>query len=651
MSKISQYRLGLILGAVINVSACVSTTTFKTDHNQYQLANKPELSDRQRADLYEAIIAGDLASFKQDHQSAMSYYLYAADISRNKQLIEQSIDAAQRANDALGLEQAALIWLAIEPQNIDALTLLLSAQLAQQNLADAAKTTDQLFTLVTSPEERYNLLSTYVINQDPRATFNLLRDLRQKYPNDVAVSSIISKLIMGLATRNQNPDNMLNQALTRAEEALSIDPLFEPAIRLKTHILVQLNQDDAARYYLSELFNNNRQSQSISHMLGQLLYDLQDLDAAIAHYTDWLMTHPQDTETRYYLAASYYASEDYADSLQQFDLLSNTDHEVNTVSFYGGDSAARLGQIDKAIAYFSRVNSGKFKVLAKIQLSQLYAIKKDYTRAREVLNASGFSEESDIAQLITAEVDLLKKHFSEEQAKQTLSNALLQYPENLNLNLKKIDIFNLTDNAPALVKHLQQALALIRSPAKVDRFNLAAAALLNNHGHYQQAVDWLNQALTNKPEDKDLLYARALYKENLGLHEDMIKEFKHLLALYPDDINIKNALGYTLADQNKELSLAQSLINEAIQAMPDNIAIIDSKGWLAYRMGNLEEAIEYLSKAFKLSPSADIAAHLGEVLWQYGKPELAKNIWQKGWEIEKENSVLQKTLERFKIEF
>jgi tetratricopeptide (TPR) repeat protein len=135
----------------------------------------------------------------------------------------------------------------------------------------------------------------------------------------------------------------------------------------------------------------------------------------------------------------------------------------------------------------------------------------------------------------------------------------------------------------------------------------------------------------------------------LGLVDEMITEFKHLLSLNPSNVNVKNALGYTLVDVNRELEYASQLIEQAYTAMPNNAAVIDSKGWLAYRNGAFDQAIQYLNLAFKISPSADVAVHIGEVYWQKGEKDKAKNFWNKAKQMDEKNHLLATTIKKFGV--
>lgn len=644
--------LALNLSLVVLLAGCAGLGGEKivTPHNSYRINDTVPLDNRQRADLYEAIIAADMAEHQQDHQTAMSYYLYAAELSKNKQIIDKSVDSAIRANDSLGMEQAAKVWLLVEPESVAAKSLLLKSQILQQNAEAAFSIALELMQQFETSETRFRLIEDHIINQDPRLSINLMRDLKERLPEEVAVTTGLAKFIMTLANVNQRPQNMLQQALAQVNEALKLNPKFTPAIRIKSHILFQLRKDDEARVFLSNEYFNNPDSAEISQMLGQLLYDLHDFEASSAHFHDWLAKHPDDLEARFYLAASYYALEKYSESLRHFVPLVNASYKLQTTAFYCGDSAYKLEQYEQALACLRLVTEGRFWTHAKIESAQILAKRKKLEQAINMLNVTGPVDENNKVRLVNAEIDLLNDYASKAKAKERLSKALQEYPDSIILILKKIELHELSNMPEQLLPVLEKARALFEPGIKLDDYNLAAAALLNNNGHIKQAVTWLDQAIENKPDDKDLLYTRAIYKEPLGLYDDMVAEFKHLHELYPDDLNIQNALGYTLADQGIELDYAKSLIDNAFKGLPNNAAIIDSKGWVAFRMGELPEAILYLTQAFKMAPSADVAAHLGEALWQDNKKELAKKIWRKGMELDAKNPLLIDTLKRFKVE-
>ena len=122
---------------------------------------------------------------------------------------------------------------------------------------------------------------------------------------------------------------------------------------------------------------------------------------------------------------------------------------------------------------------------------------------------------------------------------------------------------------------------------------------------------------------------------------------RRILAKDPDNIRTMNALGYTLADKTDRYDEALAYISSAYEKNPDDPAIIDSMGWVQYRLGHLDMARQYLQSAWDMTGDSEIGAHLGEVMWQQGDREAARKIWEKARETSPDNAVLQETLKRF----
>ncbi len=177
---------------------------------------------------------------------------------------------------------------------------------------------------------------------------------------------------------------------------------------------------------------------------------------------------------------------------------------------------------------------------------------------------------------------------------------------------------------------------------------LAEEQMLREAGQYNNALVVLNRALKSLPKHKDLLYARALVAEkldDLGLHE---RDLRLLLKLDPKNAHALNALGYTLADRTDRHQEAYKLIKQALDLRPNDPFILDSMGWVQYRMGNKTEAIRYLKRALNIRYDAEISAHLGEVLWVSGKYRQAKRIWDEALKNAPDNESVKKTIKKFK---
>src|SRR5690606_11440492 len=129
------------------------------------------------------------------------------------------------------------------------------------------------------------------------------------------------------------------------------------------------------------------------------------------------------------------------------------------------------------------------------------------------------------------------------------------------------------------------------------------------------AVEILLKADKAIPDTPEIKYDLAMLYERQGKMDLFEGLMRRVIELDPDNANAYNSLGYTYADQNRNLDEAQDLLERALDLDPDNPYILDSVGWYLYRTGDFEAAIEYLERSYKQMPSADVAAHLGEVLW------------------------------------
>lgn len=173
--------------------------------------------------------------------------------------------------------------------------------------------------------------------------------------------------------------------------------------------------------------------------------------------------------------------------------------------------------------------------------------------------------------------------------------------------------------------------------------------LLRDSKQYQAAYDLLAQAVAENPEDLDLLYDMAMVAEKLGHLEEMERLLRSVIEKKPDYLHAYNALGYSLAERNMRLPEAKQLILKALEYAPGDPFITDSLGWVEFRSGNLAEAVRILQEAFKAKPDAEIAAHLGEVLWSMGQREQAMSIWREGVQIDGANETLLEILKRLRV--
>jgi tetratricopeptide (TPR) repeat protein len=170
---------------------------------------------------------------------------------------------------------------------------------------------------------------------------------------------------------------------------------------------------------------------------------------------------------------------------------------------------------------------------------------------------------------------------------------------------------------------------------------------LRGANRHAEAYKLLQHQLGLLPDHPDLLYETAMAADINGEHAVFEQLMRKLIKIRPDYAQAYNALGYSLLERNERIPEAMELVEKALQLAPDDAAIMDSVGWGHYRKGNLDESVKMLRRAFAANPDPEIAAHLGEVLWQRGDKEEAKKIWQDSLKANQGNAQLQAVMKRF----
>jgi tetratricopeptide (TPR) repeat protein len=202
------------------------------------------------------------------------------------------------------------------------------------------------------------------------------------------------------------------------------------------------------------------------------------------------------------------------------------------------------------------------------------------------------------------------------------------------------------DGAASLLQAFESS-ASDNGEALLDAYQLESG-LRQKHEQWDAALQVLDRGLAVFEGETALLYARALLFERLDRVAEAEADLRAVLEQDSDAPDALNALGYTLADRTERYDEAFALIERAYKLSPDNPAIIDSMGWVLFRMGKREEALPHLRRAFELQRDAEVAAHLGEALWLSDEQDEARSIWRLGEELDPNNRTLRKTLERYK---
>lgn len=221
----------------------------------------------------------------------------------------------------------------------------------------------------------------------------------------------------------------------------------------------------------------------------------------------------------------------------------------------------------------------------------------------------------------------------------------------------RVDMTTLVRRASLMARagQVAQARTLVREAPARDQPDartrlLAEAQVLRDQRQWAEAYEVLLSGVRKDPDDTTLMYELAMVAERLQRFDDMEALLKRVMTLKPEDHHAHNALGYSLADRNIRLDEAQGLLQKAARLAPHDPFILDSLGWVEYRLGRREAALKLLRQSHLARPHVEVAAHLGELLWVMGEQDEARRVWREGRQREADNEVLHETLARLKVQ-
>jgi tetratricopeptide (TPR) repeat protein len=333
--------------------------------------------------------------------------------------------------------------------------------------------------------------------------------------------------------------------------------------------------------------------------------------SALQFYEEYLKTYPKANDTRVTYARLLLAEKNYSKARDQFQRLLAENPDNADIAVAVGLLSMELRDYDAAEANFKRALELDYRDpgVVRFYLGSLYERNQQIDQAME-----WYRSVKEGNQFIPAQIK-----YALMLGKKGKTNEALQH-------LKQLPVANDQQRAQLII---------------------AEAQLLRESGAYQKAFQLLSKGLETLPDYPDLLYDRALAAEKIGKHDIMEQDLRKLIQLRPDHAHAYNALGYSLAEHTDRLPEALELIEKAIALSPNDPYIMDSLGWVHYRMGNINQGLSYLQQAFVLNPDPEIAAHLGEVLWVQGTKDEAEKIWRTALKNHPGNEALLSTMKKF----
>ncbi len=326
--------------------------------------------------------------------------------------------------------------------------------------------------------------------------------------------------------------------------------------------------------------------------------------------TDWLNQHPDSAKIQMAFGHYLLKKNRKKAALQAFERAVKVQPDDADANYAAALLSFQTRQFTVAIDYLQqtlRLRSND--PMLQIMLGQSYAAEKKYQPAMQIFSQVKGDKPAFQARLLSAEVLLDQKKPAQAMAllNQTTTSSNSQ---EIQLILEKDQLFRKLKD-------------------------------------WQSTKKMLDKAIAQHPKDNRLLYARGLAAAELHLVDLVERDMRLLIRREPNNAQAYNSLGYTLADQTDRYTEALELLKKANTLLPQDPFVLDSLGWLYFRMGQSGKAAEFLQQALTLRQDPEISAHLGEVLWSIGQQGKARDVWQKAYRQASDNSVLNATIKRF----
>ena len=584
MTRPSILFRALLLGGAVLFSGAALTQSQPLPGSEPPAASKadPGLS----ADLFYRLLLGDVALQRGDTALAARAYLDAAREGKDARIAKRATEIALSARQRLLAQEAAKLWSSLDP---------------------AAERPKQVLSALAGSSERDR--ESLEPNSDEDLKLRLSRLLA-----DTAVSG------GGVGDAFLQINRLFSQQSDKKAVYRLIRELAQPyPSSPEAHFAVALaglnagNDDMAiASAAVTEVDRalELRPDWERAALLKAELISKRSTDAAIKYLQEFVASQPKSKAASGALAQFYVEQKRYGDARDVLQKLWDEDRSSKELEFGVATIALQMKDYAEAERLFKDLKAAGYGEPGTIDL-YLAEIAEETKRYADAIERYKAVDEGDRAWLAKLRIGaLLGKLGKIDEARRWFADL------------------------PAVT---------IEQRVQVRQ---AEAQLLRDAGDIAGAYAVLQRGLEEHPESPDLIYDMALIAERLNKVDEAEARLTKLVELKPDDAQALNALGYTLVDRTQRTTEGFALIEKAHKLSPADPFIMDSMGWALYRLGRLDEAESYLKRALAERPDAEIAAHLGEVLWAKGDRDSARAVWKAQLESNPDNAVLKETVKR-----
>jgi tetratricopeptide (TPR) repeat protein len=520
------------------------------------------------------------------------------------------------------------------------------------------------------PEVLYLLLSGEIAAQRGRYDVVLANYFRAaKQSRDVGVIERSMRIAQSL-----NADSAQRQL---ANLWVDVEPENLQAHRILAIQAVKQNDLEAALDHMETIMDlgGDADFDSLAAMAGNLPVEKQQ--ELLALYLQLEQRHPDNPELQFSIALLMKVTGDPQQALAQLEPLLEQSPNFQPALVLKGDLLYETGKKTRALEHLQR-NTRRFPDnrqmgtlygrmligenelrLAQDEFRRLVAQFPDVPglRLSHALVAlengeSGMAEE-ELTRLIEQGRNINEAHYylgriadTNDQPEQAIG-----FYQNVESGNYYFPALARASELKAEQGELEEALATIQTlregnPEQAENFWLLEVNLLIDNNAGARALKVANAALDAHPENVDLRYARAMQLDAAGRYQEAEADLRTILETEPNNPVALNALGYIITIRSERYDEARILIEQALEQDPENPAILDSMGWVLFKQGNTDQALDYLTRAWEAFPDPEVAAHLGEVLWETGDRTQARIVWQEGLKSDPDHALLQETIDR-----
>ena len=416
------------------------------------------------------------------------------------------------------------------------------------------------------------------------------------------------KQLAGLLVRQKNPE----AAFEIVDYMVQAHPESAQVLVSSAFVAQTFKKYAAAEVWADQALSLKPGWDLAAKLIANLLSEQNKLDQRAAFIDQFVSDFPKSVAMRINHAAELGRAERYQEAYQlMVEVLRDVPNDVNALQY------------------------------AAVLVEQLNNNKKSAEHLRKALRVE--PENDDVRWSLARLAVIDKKYVTAERLFDAIKDEALY----VRAQIQVANMRNETQGFEPAVNTLKSLEP--RTEADYMQVAITRHYLLMGAYQYEEAFAYVNETLIYLPDNLELLYARALVAAELGKIDIAEQDLSAIIAQQPQHANALNALGYTLADQTERYDEAKELIARALILRPNDAHILDSMGWVLYRLKDYEAAIEFLQKAYEASPESEVAAHLGEVLWESGDQERANSVLRKSFALERDNPILNKVIERYGI--